>query len=404
MGNLTALSAKTLSRHGRHGDGDGLYFYISRSGAKSWVQRIVVDGRRRDIGLGAYPDVSLAGARSIAHDNRAAVAEGRDPVSEKRVAREASRKQTPSIPTFAEACSHVIELRRPTWSNAKHADQWKNTLATYAHPLIGSKPVDEISSADVLAVLTPIWTVKSETASRVRQRMETIFDWAIAQGWRLDNPAGRSILKVLPKLPKVKKHHPALPYAEVPAALEQIRESTADLVTKLSFEFLMLTAARSGEVRLADWSEIDWESRTWTIPAIRMKARREHRVPLTGRALEVLSESRTLYAEDSMFVFPAHSGRPLSNMVYVSLLRRLGIPAVAHGFRSSFKDWCIECTDTPWVVGEAALAHNLGNSTETAYARSDLFERRRGLMEAWTDFLACSGGLGNRISVAVRAP
>ena len=184
MGNLTALSAKSLSRPGRHGDGDGLYLYISRSGAKSWVQRIVVDGRRRDIGLVAYPGVSLAHARSIAHDNRTAVAEGRDPVLEKRVAREATRKQTPSIPKFSEACSHVIELRRPTWSNAKHSDQWRNTLATYANPIIGSRSVDEVDSGDVLAVLISIWTVKNETASQVRQRMDPVFDWAIAQGWR----------------------------------------------------------------------------------------------------------------------------------------------------------------------------------------------------------------------------
>ena len=275
MGKLTALSVRSLSRPGRHGDGDGLYLYISRSGAKSWVQRIVVDGQRRDIGLGAYPDISVANARSIAHENRTAVAEGRDPVLEKRVARESARSPTPSIPTFEEAASRVIELRRPTWSNAKHAAQWKNTLATYANPVIGAKPVEEVDSGDVLAILTPIWTSKSETASRVRQRMETVFDRAVAQGWRQDNPAGRSLLKVLPKLPKVKNHHPALPYGEVPSALEQVRESTADPVTKLSFEFLVLTAARSSEVRLAAWSEIDLESRTWTIPAFRMKARRE---------------------------------------------------------------------------------------------------------------------------------
>ena len=189
-----------------------------------------------------------------------------------------------------------------------------------------------------------------------------------------------------------------MPYGEVLAALEQVRESTAEPVTKLSFEFLVLTAARSSEVRLAEWSEIDWELSAWTIPASRMKARREHRVPLTGRLLEVLSEARTLYRETSGLVFPSASGKPLSNMVYVSLLRRLGIPAVAHGFRSSFKDWCIEQTDTPWVVGEAALAHNLGNSTETAYARSDLFERRRGLMEEWAEFLASNtqGSVSNK--------
>ena len=385
MGKLSALSAKTLTRPGRHGD--GLYLYISRTGAKSWVQRIVVDGRRRDIGLGAYPDVSLANARSIAQDNRTAVAAGRDPVLEKRVAREASRTPTPSIPTFTEAASHVIELRRPTWTNAKHADQWKNTLATYANPVFGTLPVDKIDSGDVLAVLTPIWTSKSETASRVRQRMETVFDWAIAQGWRIDNPAGKAVLRVLPKLPKVKNHHLALSYRDVPNALEKVQKSTADLVTKLSLEFLVLTAAQSSEVRLAEWSEFDLESKTWTVPSARMKARREHRVPLATRALEVLVEARDLRREDSALVFPGRSGGPLSNMVYVSLLRRLGIPAVAHGFRSSFRDWCIEQTDVPWVVGEAALAHNLGNSTETAYARSDLFEKRRVLMEEWACYL-----------------
>ena len=178
MGNLTALSAKTLSRPGRHGD--GLYLYFSRAGSKSWVQRIVVDGRRRDMGLGAYPDVSLAQARSLAASNRAAVSEGRDPLAEKQAAREAARNTAPSIPTFAEAAARAIEFRRPTWSNAKHAEQWRSTLATYANPVVGSKLVNEIDNGDVLAVLTPIWTVKSDTASRVRQRMETIFDWTIA--------------------------------------------------------------------------------------------------------------------------------------------------------------------------------------------------------------------------------
>ena len=198
MGRLTALVARALSRPGRHGDGDGLYLHVTPAGSKSWVQRIVVDGRRRDIGLGPYPTVSLARARAIAHDNRTAVAEGRDPVAEKRQVREAARRPAPSIPTFAEAAARVIELRRPTWSNAKHAAQWESTLAAYAHPVIGGKTVDSITPADAMAVLTPIWTTKPETASRVRQRMETVMDWAVTQGYRLDNPAGRSLLKVLP--------------------------------------------------------------------------------------------------------------------------------------------------------------------------------------------------------------
>ena len=253
MGKLTVLSAKALSRHS---DGEGLYLNIAPSGTKSWVQRIVVYGRRRDIGLGSYHTVSLARARELAHANRTAVAEGRDPVLQKRECREAARSSSPSIPTFEDVASQVIELRRPTWSNPKHAAQWQSTLATYAFPIFGKRPVDEITSDDVLAVLTPIWTDKHETASRVRQRVETVFDWAIAHGWRLDNPAGKAVLRVLPRMSKLKSHHRSLPYQQVPNALGQVRESTADPLTRLSFEFLVLTAARSGEVRMSTWSEI----------------------------------------------------------------------------------------------------------------------------------------------------
>ena len=213
---------------------------------------------------------------------------------EKREARKAARSPSPSIPTFAEAASSVIELRRPIWSNPKHAAQWESTLATYAFPAIGNRPVDRITSGDVLAILTPIWTAKHETASRVRQRMETVFDWTIATGWRLDNPAGKAVLRALPRTSKLKSHHRSLPYGEVPEALRRVGESAADPVTRLSFEFLVLTAARSGEVRKATWSEIDLKSVTWTVPEERMKARREHRVPLSGRCLEILAEAREL--------------------------------------------------------------------------------------------------------------
>ena len=388
MGRLTALVARALSRPGRHGDGDGLYLHVAPAGSKSWVQRIVVDGRRRDLGLGSYPAVSLAKARSIAHDNRTAVAEGRDPVAEKRQVREAARRPAPSIPTFAEAAARVIELRRPTWSNAKHAAQWESTLAAYAHPVIGGKTVDAVTPADAMAVLTPIWTTKPETASRVRQRMETVMDWAVTQGYRLDNPAGRSLLKVLPPAKGPKEHHRALPYAQVPGAVTRVRDSTAEAPTKLAFEFLVLTAGRSGEVREAEWGEIDWEAATWEIPAARMKARRPHRVPLSGRALEILKEASRFGGEQDM-VFPAtRSGRAASPTTFIALLRRLGLPAVPHGFRSSFRDWVIEQTSTPWAVAEAALAHNVGNSTEAAYMRSDLFDQRRALMDAWAEYVA----------------
>ena len=255
MGKLTALAARAMSKPGRHGDGDGLYLNIAPSGSKSWVQRIVVNGRRRDIGLGPYPAVSLARARAIAYDNRTAVAEGRDPVAEKRDEREASRRRAPSIPTFAQAAARVIELRCPTWSNAKHAAQWESTLATYAHPVIGRKTVDAVTPSDAMDVLTPIWTSKPETASRVRQRMETVMDWAVTHGYRLDNPAGRSLLKVLPSVKRLKEHRQALPYVQVPDAVLRVRESSADVPTKLSFEFLVLTAGRSGEVRAAEWGK-----------------------------------------------------------------------------------------------------------------------------------------------------
>ena len=388
MGKLTALAARALSKPGRHGDGDGICLNVAPSGSKSWVQRNVIDGRRRDMGLGPYPAVSLARARAIAHDNRTAVAEGRDPVAEKREAREAARRPAPSVPTFAEAAARVIELRRPTWSNAKHAGQWERTLATYVHPVIGGKTVDTVTPADAMAVLTPIWTTKPETASRVRQRMETVMDWAVTHGYRLDNPAGRSLLKALPSVKRLKEHRQALPYVQVPGAVALVRECTADIPTKLAFEFLVLTAGRSVEVRAAEWSEIDREAAAWEVPAARMKARRPHRVPLPGRAMEILKEAARFGGGQDL-VFPAtRSGRTTSSMTFTALLRRLGIPAVPHGFRSSFRDWVIEQTSTPWAVAEAALAHNVGNSTEAAYMRSDLFDQRRTLMDAWAEFVA----------------
>ena len=392
MGKLTALSVKTISKSGRHGDGDGLYLHIAPSGSKSWVQRIVINEKRRDVGLGSYPAVSLAQARSLAAGNRSAVAEGRDPLAEKREAKDAARNPTPSVPTFAEAAACVIELRRPAWSNSKHATQWESTLATYAFPFIGGKPVDSITASDSLAVLEPIWTTKPETASRVRQRMETVLDWAVTRGYRLDNPAGRALLKVLPPVKRLKKHHAALHYGQVPGALALVRDSTAHALIKLAFEFLVLTAARSGEVRNAAWSEINWDTLTWEIPAFRMKAKRPHRVPLSGRAVEVLTAAWEISGTGGLIFPGGPKGRAPSDMTLTALLRRLGIPAVPHGFRSSFRNWVEECTASPWAVAEAALAHNVGNATEAAYMRSDLFEQRRQLMQMWADFLAAEHG------------
>ena len=413
---LSPAKLRTLRTPGAYADGNGLTFRVDARGNRRWIQRVTISGKRRNLGLGSYPVVGLKEARATAVENLLAIREGRNPIEEKRRAREIARR--PVAPTFAEAASTVIEMRRPTWSSDRHAQQWEESLRLHVFPVIGSKPVDQVTTADTLAVLTPIWTSKAETATRVRQRMETVFDWCIGQEWRTDNPASTSIAKALPRRARLKQHHPALPFTDVPGALHLIRESTADPTTRLAFEFMVLTAARAGEVRGASWEEMDLDSHTWTVPAERMKARREHRVPLSDRALEILVAAREhrvplsdraaeilaatrehrvplsdraaeILAAERVLVFPAkRNGKPLTNMAFSMLLRRLDIAAVPHGFRSSFRDWAIERTDVSWAVGEAALAHNLGNSVESAYARTELLELRRGLMQQWADFLA----------------
>ena len=378
---LSATRVRTLREPGRHSDGGGLHLYISKTGSKSWVLRITIDGRRRDIGLGAFPSVSLAQARDKTAGIRAAVAEGRDPLAEKHV---------PAMPTFREAAHDVHEANRPRWRNDKHSVTWMQTLERHAMPILGNTLLDRIDRGDVLRVLTPIWTTRPETARRVRQRMRTIFRWAMAHGFMETNPAGEAIDGALPPMPKVKAHLRALPYQEVGAALETVDASQASMASKLCFRFLVLTAARSGEVRGATWDEVDLQGRIWRIPADRMKAGMEHRVPLSRQALDVLREASVLRDEsDLVFPSPLKPGAAMSNMTLTKVLRSVGLAerATVHGFRSGFKNWTMEQTDTPWAVSEAALAHTLGNSTEQAYARSDLFERRRTLMQQWADYL-----------------
>ena len=290
------------------------------------------------------------------------------------------------MPTFAESAKRVIALNAPTWKHHKTAVQWGNSLATYVLPQFGRRPVDQVTGEDILGALTPIWTSKPETARRVKRRIGAVLKWAVAQGWRTDNPAGETLSQVLPKTPRFRAHFKAIHYSEVAGALARVRESKASAATRLSFEFMVLTAARGGEVRNMNWGEVDLDAATWTIPAERMKSEREHRVPLSDRTIEILDEARTI-DDGSGLVFPSRSGRPLSNMTHLKLLRTLGIDCVPHGFRSSFRDWAAECTDAPHAVMEAALAHVVGNSTEAAYFRSDLFERRRGLMDAWAAYL-----------------
>ena len=383
MAKLTAVKVKGLSDPGRYGDGDGLYLTIARGGSKSWIQRIVIDGRRRDIGLGGFPAVTLAKARERAAGNRTAVADGRDPLAE--------RQRTLTVPTFREAAERTIEAHRPRWRNVRTASIWERAFEMYAFPAFGDTRVDRITRADVLSVLTPIWTTKPAVARRLRQRVRATFAWAMAHGHIEVNPAGELVDAALPPQPAVKAHFRAMPYEEVPEALETIRASTASLSTRLCFRFLVLTAARSGEARGATWDEVDLDGTTWTIPASRMKAGVAHRVPLSKQALDVLQRARLL-EDNSGLVFPSalKPGRALSDMTLTRLLRATDLAdrATVHGFRTSFKTWTMETTDTPWAVGEAALAHTLGNSTEAAYARTDLFERRRALMQQWADYLS----------------
>lgn len=380
---LTAATVRSLNGAGFYGDGNGLYLKVDPSGAKRWVQRLVIHGKRRDIGLGSASFVSLADAREAALANRKLARAGGDPF--------AARKQAVGIPTFADACQTVHDLHLPTWRNAKHGQQWINTLREYAVPRFGKKRLDTINSADVLAALMPIWNSRPETARRVKQRIGTVIKWAIAQGWRTDNPA-EAISKALPKHDRSKvKHQKALPYAEVASALCIVRASEASMQTKLALEFAVLTATRSGETRGALWSEIDLEKAEWIIPAERMKAKRPHRVPLSKRCIEILGQAKPLKSETSDYVFPGTVElKPLSDMTFSKLLKELGIDAVPHGFRSSFRDWAGEQTNFPREVCEFALAHVIKDKAEAAYARSDLFEKRRKLMDAWAQYLTLS--------------
>ena len=292
------------------------------------------------------------------------------------------------VPTFEEAAEKVIAVHRAGWKNGSRSEEdWRGTLRDYAMPKLGGRPVSRITTADVMAVLLPIWNEKRVTARRVRQRIGAVMRWAVAQGYREDNPAGEAIGAALPKNGVRPRHLAALPYAEVAGVLEQVRGSGAYPGTVLAFQFLVLTACRSGEVRGALWKEMDLVAREWRIPPERMKTNREHRVPLSRGALEVLEEARAL-EDGTGVVFPSLRGGPLSKLAIAKLVRDLGIRAVPHGFRSSFRDWAAECSDAPREVCELALAHVNTNAIEAAYRRTDLFERRRALMETWSAFLA----------------
>ena len=378
---LSAAFVKTVKDAGAYGDGRGGHglTLLVRMGAqritKSWYQRIRIDGQPVNVGLGAYPVVTLAEARAKALANARAVSQGQDP-----------RQAVTTIPTLRGCADRVIALHAGTWKDGgKSVKLWQASLDAYAMPRLGNKPIDRITTADVMAVLMPIWNDKRETAQRVRQRLSAIFKWSVAQGYREDNPAGDAIGAALTTGGVKREHQRALVHSDVAGALRTIRNASAWTATKLALEFVALTACRSGEVRGAKWCEIDLKGLVWTVPAERMKAGKEHRVPLSQRALEVLNESREL-TDSPRLVFPSPTGKQLSDSAVSKLMRENRIDAVPHGFRSSFRDWCGD-NGVAREVAEACLAHTIKNEVEAAYARSDLLERRRQVMQNWADYV-----------------
>jgi integrase len=376
---LTSVRVNSLTAPGRYGDGNGLYLVVDPSGAKRWVLRTVVQGKRRDIGLGGLRLVSLAEARAKALEYRQLAREGGNPVE--------ARRRAKAVPTFADAARSTLEQHRAGWKNEKHASAWINTLTTYVFPIMGEKRVDQIETADVLRALSPIWLSKPETARRIRRRIAIVLDWSKAAGFRTGDNSVDGVTKGLPRQSDKRGHFAAIPYSEVPGFVRRLPDVPTSQFARLGFEFLILTAARTNEVLKAEWTEIDLDNANWTIPAARMKAGREHRVPLVERSLAILATARQI-GHDSGLIFPGRQvDVPMSNMIFLMMLRRLGANFTAHGFRSAFRDWAAECTNFPREVCEMALAHTIKDKTEAAYRRGDLFEKRRQLMEGWNNFL-----------------
>ena len=375
---LTPAFVRNVNQSGRYCDGQGLYLDVRPTGSRGWIQRLTIRGRRTELGLGGFPLVSLKEAREKAFANRKLARDGGDPRAEKRRAE--------SMPTFADASRTVWKQLRPGWRSPLHARLWLGSLERHVFPHIGKMPIAEVTSADVIGILAPIWHEKAPTARKLRQRIRAVLEWAVAMDLRPDNPCDR-IGPVLGVQGNAVRHMRALPHGEVAAALRTVRASKARPVVKLAFEFLVLTATRSGEVRGAEWREMDRDEGVWTIPAGRTKGNREHRVPLSRSALEILKEAKVL-GRGNRLVFPRLGGKPIGNTAMSELLRGLRIAAVPHGFRSSFRDWAAEETDHPREVAEAALAHKVRNPIEAAYRRTDLFERRRRLMDDWASYLA----------------
>ena len=402
---LSALAVSRLSEPGLHyvGGVPGLALQVTPTGARTWVMRVSIGGKRREMGLGGYSasGMTLARARAAALDARDKIKAGVDPIVERRAADSALRAASAKATTFEQAAGAYVAAHEPGWRNAKHAQQWRNTLQKHAYPVIGALLVRDVETAHVMKVLEPIWHDKTETASRVRGRMEQVLDWATARDLRQgENPARwRGHLdKLLARPSKLSQpgHHAALPVDQMGTFMEQLRAAPGTGARAL--EFAILTAARSGDVRGAVWSEIDLKAAMWTVPGERMKAGKEHRVPLSKPALEILAALPRMAGSD--YVFPAPRGGQLSDMTISAVLRRMQVPAVPHGFRSTFRDWASERTNYPRDAAEMARAHTIGDKVEAAYRRGDLFEKRRHMMEAWAAFCATPATSGEVIPLS----
>ena len=367
----------------------GLAIQVKSSGAKSWILRSVIGGKRRDMGLGAYPSVSLAQARQKASEAREFIRRGVDPIERQRSAQSALKASLASQMTFQETAKAYISTHETTWKNAKHAQQWRNTLQAYAYPVFGDLLVRDIEKEHILAALRPIWNSKNETASRLRGRIELVLSYAMQAGYRPEglNPArwkgGLDKLLAAPSKVQKTEHFKALAANEVNQFMEKLSKVEGQGARAL--EFAILTAARSGEVRGATWSEFDIRGKMWTVPAARMKAGKEHRVPLSNSAIKLL---QSLAVTESELVFPSPRGGMLSDMTLTGVLRRMKVNVTAHGFRSTFRDWVAEFTSFPNEVAEMALAHTITNKSEASYRRGDMFEKRAVMMEQWAQFIS----------------
>lgn len=414
---LTPLAVKN-AKPGRHADGDGLHLLVKQptpeaiknarpgqpaKGARSWVYRFMLKGKSRDIGLGAAGQggISLADARTARDALRLKVKAGIDPLEERQ--REATdalaAAQAAAIAgmTFKAVAEAHIGANEASWRNDKHRQQWRNTLASYVYPVMGDLPIADIATAHVLKILEPIWRDKPETASRIRGRIETILDAAKARGYREgENPARwrGHVAQILPARARLSRgHHKAMPYEAIPAFMANLREREA--MAALALEFVILTATRTGEVLGATWAEVDLQKAIWTVPASRMKAGKEHRIPLSPRAIEILEVVKPL---GKASLFPADKGGKLSTMAMSMLLRRMKLDCTVHGFRSGFRDWAAECTGYAHEVCEMALAHVIANKAEAAYRRGDLFDKRRRLMVDWATYCASGGATGANVT------